>query len=245
MPTLSVYYFDDTEFRGACEYIHASALAMERLPRTDLSGKRSALVLIRSENEIPVDPSEQANSEGVRAIIVSLLGDSASLTSEVRVGWRPYKYIEYFDSAPNRYAPVQLLLRVFFDINVKVPVGILGVDASISYYIFVDLDPTNRLRANIDGWAFSTSQGSAARENVRSELRQRVPGGVPTLQSLIDKVIAEYKDREIISVYLLPGSGKETGTGVVNPDEHASIAVVPRLTIGELAGRFLQGTPNG
>jgi hypothetical protein len=58
MPTLSVYYFDDTELRGACQYMHASALVMGRFPRTDLSGKRSALVLIRSENEIAIDPSE-------------------------------------------------------------------------------------------------------------------------------------------------------------------------------------------
>jgi hypothetical protein len=243
VPTLSSYFFADTNLRGPADYVHTPAQGLTRTTRLDMQGKRSNLTILRSDDEEVIDLAAVANSDAVRGIVSGLLTESAALTSPIRVGWRPYQHVEYFDQAPGGHAPDELLLRVFFDIHVSTPGWCLAVDQSLSFYIYVFLDGSHRIRANVEGWAFQTSYGSACRDGVRDELRKRMPGAVAALQQLVDPVIGGYADRPFSAVYLLPGAGERSGYGLTNPDEYASIAVVPRISIAILAARYWGGQP--
>jgi hypothetical protein len=229
MPTQSTYYFEDVDLRGRTDFIHVFFLGSAvRTVRPDDGGRKSVLALVRPDDEEVVDMLPQVNQPVVLDVLRNTLGDNATLRSGVRLGWEPFKHVPYFNQVPTAHDPLELLLRVSFDVNVQTPSWCLDVEATISYFIHLHLDQ-GQVAADVEGWAFTTGQGSACREGVRGALRQRVPAGMAVVQGLIDTSLRGFADRRFRMLYLLPGPGENTGAGVHDVGNHVSVALVPRM----------------
>jgi hypothetical protein len=236
MPTLSTYYFDDTDFRGtaSCFNLIHSKTSLATFNHADINGRGSALIVERPDEEIVIDLVPQINTPVILDIIDRNLGENAIRTSPVKIGWRPWRYVEYHDQDPARHKELSLLIRVFFDLKFNVPEWCVGVTGDVEYYIIVQLNENRVLQAFIDGWSFHTSKGSVCRNAVRERMNQRVPASVQLLQALIDAQLAPFANQQFLHVYLLPGDGNRNASGTANPDEQISIALIP------LVLRFVQ-----
>jgi hypothetical protein len=228
MPTLSAYWFDDTDLRGKTDFENIShPYPGAVFQRASLNGKSSALVRERADGEDIRDLVVLFNNSLALQAIDNNLNALAKRTSAVRAGWRIWHDVEYHDQDPSRHGDLDLLVRLSFDIHVTTPWFCSDVDATINYYVVPYLS-ARVLGVYVDGWAFTTGYGSACRDGVRDQLRKDVPGASITLQHLIDVYLATtFGTSRFFDLYLLPGAGENIGSGTTNVDDHVSLVLIP------------------
>jgi len=231
MPWLSQYWFADTDFRGATEFLSLShgAGSWAWINWSSIGSTDSTLVWEREDREITLDLFAEANSPIVIAALDGMLGGPISRRGGIKAGWIPWRYVPYRNQDPTRHADLDLLVRLFFNFHISTPWYCSDADGDISYYIVFYLDGAGALHAYVDGWSYHYDGGGPfCTGSINSNLNNRVPGGMPTLQGLLDAALATYGRRRFDLLYLLPGAADRSGVGNVNVDEHVSLALLPR-----------------
>lgn len=232
MPVLSNYWFDETDFRGTTEFLsigHGAGI-WAWINWSDIGSTKSTLVWEREDREVVIDPAPFLNDPATVSSIASMLGSSVSLTSGINAGWIPWRYVPYHDSDPTRFGDLDLLVRVFFNFHVSVPWYCFsgGADGNIAYYVVPYLDGSGHVGAYVDGWSYHFDGGGLCSGSISDRLNSAVPGGITTVQSKLDSLIAPFASLTFDLLYLLPGSGDKSGVGNTNVDEHVSVALLPR-----------------
>jgi hypothetical protein len=228
---LSSYWFHSTDFRGNTEFLsslHASG-GWTWINWSDIGNRHSTLVWEREDREFTVDLMAQANTAAVAQAIDRLLTGPVKRTSPIKAGWIPWRYVAYRGRDPHRYADLDLLVRVFFNFHVSTPWYCTDADGNVSYYVVFFLDGAGAIHASVDGWSYHFDGGTPACSGAISDrLNANVPGGMATLQGLLDASLAGLGRQRFDLVYLLPGAAERAGVGSVNVDEHVSLALLPR-----------------
>ncbi len=231
MPVLSQYWFSGTDFRGNTEFLsepHGAAV-WAWINWSDIGNTHSTLVWEREDRETTVDLVVQGNNPLVTNAVDGLLGGSASRTSPIKAGWIPWRYVPYRPTDPGRHGDLDLLVRIFFNFHIHTPWYCTDADGNISYYVVFFLDGAGHLGATVDGWSYDYSGGFPfCTGAINSNLDNRVPQGMNTLQALLTASLAPFAVQTFDLVYLLPGAADKAGVGNVNVDEHVSLALLPR-----------------
>jgi hypothetical protein len=232
MPTLSQYWFDDTDFRGTTWFLHIGhpAGGWAWINWSSTGQVDSTLVWEREDREVVIDLPPLFNAADVLALLDGTLeGRPVSRTSGVRVGWIPWRHVPFHQNDPGRHGDLDLLVRVFFDIHISTPWYCSDADGNISYYVVPYLDGGGQLRAYVDWWTWHYDGGGPFCGGAISDgLNEAVPNGVGTLQGALDARLALFARRRFDMLYLLPGNGSRTGSGSDNVNEHVSLALLPR-----------------
>lgn len=231
MPTLSNYWFSETDFRGNTEFLSIQHCAgcWAWINWSNIGSRKSTLVWEREDRERVVDLPPILNTSDVLSAVDGVLTSPASRTSGIKAGWIPWKYVPYYSSAPGRHGDLDLLVRVLFNFHVSTPWYCTDADGDVSYYIVPYLDGNGHLGAYVDGWSYHYSGGGPfCTGPINDKLNSGVPAGMGTLQSLLDARLALFSRTTFDLIYLLPGSGDTSGSGNVNVDEHVSLALLPR-----------------
>lgn len=231
MPTLSNYWFEDTDFRGQTEFLHIGhcSSCWAWINWSDIGSTHSTLVWEREDREIVVDLPPILNAGDILASIDRMLGDSAGRTSPIKAGWIPWRHVPGHENDPGRHGDLDLLVRIFFDFHVSTPWYCSDADGNINYYIVPYLDGGGHLGAYVDWWSWHYDGGGPFCTGAISDaLNKSVPSGMGTLQTMLDTRLALFADRPFDMLYLLPGDGARSGVGNVNVDEHVSLALLPR-----------------
>jgi hypothetical protein len=231
MPVLSNYWFHDTDFRGNTVFLNIAhgAGVWAWINWSNIGSTASTLVWEREDREIVVDLVPILNASDILATVDRLLGSSAQRTSAIKAGWIPWRYVPYRSHDPSRHHDLDLLVRIFFDFHVHTPWYCSDADGNISYYVVPYLNGAGHLGAYVDGWSYHFDGGGPfCAGSISDQLNSNVPGGMSTLQSMLDTRLALFADRTFDLLYLLPGNGARAGGGSVNVDEHVSLALLPR-----------------
>jgi hypothetical protein len=231
MPVLTNYWFSDTDFRGNTTFLSVGHCAgcWAWINWSNIGSTDSTLVWEREDREIVVDLPLILNAADILGAVDRMLGSSASRRSDIKAGWIPWRYVPYYGKAPGRHGDLDLLIRIFFNFHVSTPWYCSDADGDISYYVVPYLDGAGHLGAYVDGWSYHFDGGGPFCSGAISDaLNSAVPGGIATLQSMIDTRLALFADRRFDLVYLLPGNGARAGYGTVNVNEHVSLALLPR-----------------
>jgi len=231
MPVLTNYWFSDTDFRGNTEFLNIGHCAgcWAWINWSNIGSTDSTLVWEREDREVVVDLPPLLNASDILNAVDGLLRGSANRTSGIKAGWIPWRYVPEHESDPGRHADLDLLIRIFFNFHVSTPWYCSDADGNISYYVVPYLDGDGRLAAYVDWWSYDYDGGGPFCTGAISDaLDSAVPGGMSTLQSMIDARLAFFADRRFDTLYLLPGNGARSGGGNVNVNEHVSLAVIPR-----------------
>jgi len=231
VPWLSHYWFSETDFRGDTEFLalHHGAGVWAWINWSNIGSKHSTLVWEREERELTLDLRAQANNPVVVAAVDGLLGGSTTRQGDVKAGWIPWLYVPYRSQDPTRHGDLDLLVRLRVDIHISTPWYCSDADGDISYYLVFYLDGGGALHAYVDGWSYHYDGGGPfCTGTINDRLNTAVPGGISTLQGLLDAALASYARQRFDLVYLLPGAADRSGVGSVNVDEHVSLALLPR-----------------
>jgi hypothetical protein len=231
MPTLTNYWFADTDFRGHTNFLNVAHCrdCWAWINWSNVGGTRSTLVLEREDREFALNLPPLFNSADVLERLDALLGRSASRTSPIKAGWIPWRHVPHHEKDPGRHADLDLLIRIFFDFHISTPWYCSDADGDLSYYVVPFLDGAGQLRAIVDWWSFNYDGGGPfCTGEISDRLSDAVSGGTSTLQGMIDSRLALFADRRFDGLYLLPGDGTKTGGGSVNVNEHVSLALLPR-----------------
>jgi hypothetical protein len=231
MPVLSNYWFVETDFRGNTEFLSIAhgAGSWAWINWSDIGSTRSTLVWEREDREQVIDLVTFANASDILAALDRMLTGGAKRTSDIKAGWIPWRYVPYHDSDPGRHGDLDLLVHIFFNFHVSTPWYCSDADGHIDYYVVPYLDGSGHLGAYVDGWSYHFDGGwPVCAGSISDALNSSVPAGMATLQSLLDARLALFADRTFDLLYLLPGSGDTSGSGIVNVDEHVSLALLPR-----------------
>jgi len=231
MPTLSSYWFADTDFRGDTEFLHVGHCAgcWAWINWSNIGSTDSTLVWEREDREIIIDLPPILNASDILDSVDRMLGDSARRTSPIKAGWIPWGHVPSHENDPGRHADLDLLVRIFFDFHVSTPWYCSDADGNINYYVVPYLDGNGHLGAYVDWWSWHYDGGGPFCTGAISDgLNNSVPSGMSTLQSMLDTRLALFANRQFDMLYLLPGDGARAGDGNVNVDEHVSLALLPR-----------------
>ncbi|HTR47396.1 MAG TPA: hypothetical protein VMM16_08440 [Verrucomicrobiae bacterium] len=230
MPVLSNYWFQNTDFRGNTEFLSQPHCAgcWAWINWSNIGSTESTLVWERSDGEIIVDLPPILNAPDILAAVDAIISSPASRTSGINAGWIPWKYVPYYGSAPGRHGDLDLLVNIFFNFHVSTPWYCSDADGSIHYYVVPYLDGGGHLGAYVDGWSYHYDGGGPfCTGAINDKLNAGVPGGVGTLQKMLDTRLALFARSTFSTLYLLPGSGDKTGVGNVNVDDHCSLVLLP------------------
>ena len=231
MPTLTNYWFSDTDFRGNTEFLNQSHCAgcWAWINWSNTGSTDSTLVWEREDREVTIDLPPLLNAPDILSALDGILGNSATRTSGIKAGWIPWRHVPGHEKDPGRHGDLDLLVRVFFNFHVSTPWYCSDADGDISYYVIPYLDASGRLGAYVD-WASYNYDGGGpfCTGEISDRLDRALPGGFATLQSIIDARLAPLAEHRFDMLYLLPGNGSRTGGGNVNVNEHVSLALLPR-----------------
>ncbi len=228
MPVLSSYKFQKTDFRGQTYYsnVHHGSGLWAYSASTNLTA-HSTSALEREDREIVIDLVKQLNTREVLNLIDELLPGQVRRTSSVKAGWIPWKHVPYYSPRVRRN-DLTLLVRLFFNFHIDTPWYCTDADGNISYYILFYLDSRKKLRAHVDGWSYHFDGGEPiCKRKIKQELSKHVPAALRTVQRELDKRTNMFGFLKFDHLILLPGSGTTSGIGVVNVDEHVSLALLP------------------
>jgi len=156
-------------------------------------------------------------------------GSSAGRSSDIKVGWIPWRHVPGHEKDPARHGDLDLLVRIFFNIHVSTPWYCTDADGNISYYVVPYLDGSGRLGAWVDWWSYDFDGGfPVCSGGISDALDKAVPAGLGTLQSMLDARLGLFARQRFDMLYLLPGDGTRTGGGTTNVDENVALALLPR-----------------
>ena len=227
MPTLSNYWFQETDFRGTTTYLSVQhpAGGWAWTNWSDIGNSHSTLCWEREDREVTYDLVALLNNPLVLNLIDNSLGNSANRTSSLRVGWIPRKYLPYSSTG----GQLDLLLHMAFDFHISTPWYCSDANGHIDYYIVCYLDSTGKLHAYVDGWAYHYDGGGPfCTGSISSGLNSAVSGAIGTLQQQLNTFISLIGRQQFDMLYYLPGSAQKSGTGTTNVDNSVSLALLPR-----------------
>ncbi|HEY4195135.1 MAG TPA: hypothetical protein VGM63_06350 [Mucilaginibacter sp.] len=227
MPTLSNYWFQETDFRGNTTYASTQhpAGGWAWVNWSNIGDKHSTLCWEREDREVTYDLVSLLNNPAILNLIDNNLGSSANRTSALRVGWVPRKYLPYSSSG----GPLDLFLRMSFDFHISTPWYCSDANGHIDYIIVCYLDGNGRLNGYVDGWAFHYDGGGPfCTGEISSRLNSAVPGAIGTLQQQLTAFLSLLGRQQFDMLYYLPGSAQKSGTGSTNVDNSVSLALLPR-----------------
>ena len=231
MPTLSQYWFDDSDFRGNTEFLHIAhpAGGWAWINNSNSGGRDSTLVWEREDREVVVDLLPVMNAPDVLAAVDGMLASPASRTSGIRAGWIPWRYVPYRDKNPGAHGDFDLFIRIAFNFHVGTPWYCSDADGDINSYVVPYLDGQGHLHAYVDGWSYHYDGGGPfCRGAINDRLNNAVPSGIGALQNLLNARLGLLGRRAFDLLYLLPGDGAKSGGGNVDVNGHASLALLPR-----------------
>ncbi len=231
-PILTNYWFEETDFRGNTTFLNIGHCAdcWAWINWSDIGSTRSTLVWEREDREVVVDLVPIFNNPSVLSAVDNMFaGSSAHRTSPIKAGWIPWRHVPGHDKDPARHEDLALLVRIFFNFHVNTPWYCTDADGNISYYIVPYLDESGHIGAYVDWWSYDFDGGFPfCAGSISDTLDSAVPGGIGSLQSMIDNLLKLFANQTFDLLYLLPGDGTKSGGGTVNVDEHASLALLPR-----------------
>ncbi|HEX5553855.1 MAG TPA: hypothetical protein VFX43_11465 [Chitinophagaceae bacterium] len=226
MPTLSNYWFKDTDFRGDTTFlsIQHPAGGWAWINWSNIGDKHSTLTWEREDSEVTYDLVSLLNTPLVLNLIDSNLGE-AQRTSDLRVGWVPRKYLPYASSG----GALDLFLRLSFNFHISTPWYCSDADGHIDYIIACYLDSAGHVGAYVDGWAYQYNGGGPfCTGEISSRLSSAVPGAIGTLQQQLNLFLELLGRRQFDMLYYLPGSAERSGSGTTNVNDRVSLALLPR-----------------
>lgn len=226
MPTLSNYWFKDSDFRGETTWasVQHPAGGWAWINWSNIGEKRSTLTWEREEREVTYDLVSLLNNPIVLNLIDSNLGE-AQRTSDLRIGWVPRRHLPYGSTG----GELDLFLRLSFNFHISTPWYCSDADGHIDYIIVCYLDDSGRVGAYVDGWAFRYDGGGPfCTGEISSRLNTAVPGAIGTLQEQLTVFLGLLGRRQFDMLYYLPGSAERSGSGNINVNDRVSLALLPR-----------------
>jgi hypothetical protein len=123
-----------------------------------------------------------------------------------------------------------MLVRIYFDFHISTPWYCSDADGDISYYLVFYLDGGGNLNAYVDGWSYHYDGGGPfCTGDIDDALNNAVPGGMPTVQNLLNEAIALLANSQYSTLYYLPGSGSQAqGDFNEDADTDVALALLPR-----------------
>jgi len=227
MPTLSNYWFKETDFRGETEFFSQphSAGGWAWINWSDIGSRGSTLTWEREDREVTYDLVTLLNNAATLAIIDKSLGGRANRTSPLRVGWTPRKYLPYSSSG----GELDLFLHLGFDFHISTPWYCSDADGHIDYFVDCYLDNGGHINAYVHGWGYSYDGGEPfCTGDINSGLDSAVPGAIGTLQDQLNEFLGLIGKTQFDLLYYLPGGADKTGSGTTNVDNAVSLALLPR-----------------
>lgn len=232
MPVLTNYWFRDTDFRGETTFLSVGHCAgcWAWINWSSIGSTDSTLVWEREDREIVIALRPALNAPDILDAVDGIFaGSSASRTSDVKAGWIPWRHVPFHENNPNRHGDLDLLVHIFFNIHISTPWYCTDADATINYYVVPYLDGSGRLGAWVDWWSYHFDGGFPfCAGGIGDKLDAAVPGGMATLQAMLDARLALFARQRFDMLYLLPGDGSRSGGGTVNVDESVALALLPR-----------------
>ena len=226
MPTLSDYWFHDTDFRGETTWlsIEHPAGGWAWINWSDIGDRHSTLTWEREDREVTYDLVSLLNNPIVLNLIDRNLS-GANRTSDLRIGWIPRKYLPYNSSG----GQLDLLLHLSFDFHISTPWYCTDANGHIDYYIVCYLDGSGKVGAYVHGWSYHYDGGGPfCTGEISSRLSSAVPGAIGTLQTQLDTFLGLLGSRRFDTLYYLPGSAEKSGSGTTNVNDRVSLALLPR-----------------
>jgi len=226
MPTLSNYWFRDSDFRGETTWasVQHPAGGWAWINWSNIGDRRSTLTWEREDREVTYDLVSLLNNPLVLNLIDSNLGE-AQRTSDLRIGWVPRRFLPYGSAG----GELDLFLRLSFNFHISTPWYCSDADGHIDYIVVCYLDADGRVGAYVDGWAYSYDGGGPfCTGEISSRLNTAVPGAIGTLQEQLTVFLGLLGRRQFDSLYYLPGSAERSGSGNTNVNDRVSLALLPR-----------------
>lgn len=229
MPTLSQYWFYDRFFGGNFEVFNQPYPLGGWAWISNGGSSKATLVWNRQDNEQAIDVAPQLNAGDVLARIDGLLGNSANRTSSIRAAGVFWKDVPYYSKDPSRHNDWDMLIKVSFDFHISTPWYCSDANGTIAYYLVIYLDGSGHIQGYVDGWAYNYDGGGPfCTGGINDALDSAVPGGVGTVQAVLDSRLGLLQSLTFSTLYFLPGSGRRDGGDFSeNADNDVAIAVVP------------------
>jgi hypothetical protein len=229
MPTLSCYWFDNTDFRGNTEFLNIQhpAGGWAWINWSDIGSKKSTLTWDREDREVTYDLVALLNTPLVLNLIDNNLGSQANRTSQLNAGWIPWRDVSYYYPRNDR-GDLDLLIKLSFNFHVSTPWYCSDADGYIEYMIVTYLDTDGHLHAYVDGWDYHFDGGSFCSGSISDALNSSVPGAIGQIQTELNTFLGLINSRQFDMVYYLPGTAGHSGSGSVDVDNSISIALLPR-----------------
>jgi hypothetical protein len=230
MPILSQYWFSDRFFGGPFEGFN-EPYPVGGWAWISRSGQSQAtLSWNRADGETVIDFGQVLSNPLVTNAIDGLLTGDVSRTSGVMAQGVFWRDVPYHDQNPGAHNDWDMLVRVYFDIHIHTPWYCSDADGNISYYLVFYLDGSGNLNGYVDGWSYNYSGGGPfCTGGIDDALNQAVPGGIPTVQNLLNEAIALLASSRYSTLYYLPGSGTQAqGDFNENADTDVALALLGR-----------------
>jgi hypothetical protein len=230
MSTLSQYWFQNGFFSGPFTVFNQ--------PFPDggwawISGSggtiAATLARVRPDDERIIDVGGDINNPLVLNQVDGLLGGGASRTSGLFAAGVFWPSVPYYSKDPGRHNDSDMLIRVYFNIHIHTPWYCSDANGDIAYYLFLYLDGSGHLQGYVDGWSWDYNGGGPfCTGSINDKLNSSVPGGVPTVQSVLNIMLGSLSESRFSTFYYLPGNGtKSPGSAAQNADQDVAIALLP------------------
>ncbi len=229
MSTLSQYWFYNQFFAGPFYAYNQPFGDGGWAWISDPGASAATLTWVRQDNEQAIDLAPLLNTPDILTQVDNLLGGDANRTSAIMAAGVFWPNVPYYGKDPSRHNNDDMLIRVYFNFHVHTPWYCSDADGDISYYIFLYLDGSQHLQGYVDGWSYNYSGGGPfCTGGINDRLNNAVPGGMATLQGILDSRLAFLARSTFSKLYFLPGSGtKSPGNFSENADQDVAIAVLP------------------
>jgi len=192
-------------------------------------GCGATLARVRPGNEQVTDIGAAINVPAVLSQVDGLLGSSVNRTSGLLAAGVFWPSVPYYSNNPGLHGQYDMLVRIYVNFHINTPWYCSDADGNISYYLFLALDGSGHLQGNVDGWSWHYDGGHPfCTGSIDNQLNASVPAGMPTVQSVLDVMLAAMSGSTFSTLYYLPGSGTSApGSFSENADQDVAIALLP------------------
>jgi hypothetical protein len=227
--TLSQYWFRDRFWGGAFDGWN-QGYSEGGWAWISNSGESAATLLwARSDSEQVIDLGSQLNNPIVLNAVDGILGSDAQRTSGMKAKGVFWRDVPYYGNDPSRHNEYDMLVRVYFDFHIGTPWYCSDADGNISYYVVLYIDGGGHLAGYVDGWSYHYDGGGPfCTGAINDALNSGIPGGIGTVQSLLNTALGLIASSTYSMLYFLPGTGTKAAGGFSeNADTDVAIALLP------------------